>query len=631
MALGLITSLVGTIQISAGQTESLALPVVPRKESAPPAAVWSSDADLIVRVFYGDRERLAWLASRYDVFEYANHEEGYVAARLRDAEYRELVGSGYRVELDNALTATANTRLHQGRSQSGGIPTYPCYRTVEETQAALTRIAVEYPNLAALVDIGDSWEKTISGGQRGYDLLVLALSNWARSGPKPRFFLMAEHHARELVTAETATRFAEELASRYDTDPDVTWLLDYCEIHVLPMANPDGRKWAEQGYWWRKNTDDTNGCTVFPSYGTDLNRNCEFKWGGIGSSTNACNEVYRGPTPFSEPENQAIRDYVVSLFPDQRGALDGDAAPPNTTGLVISLHSYGQLVLFPWGWSADISPNHSELQTLGGKFGFFNRATVQPSNRLYPTTGTVDDWAYGELGVAAFTFEMGTNFFESCAAFEQQIYPSNRLALYYAAKACRQPYLDPAGPDVVEVSVAPSIAVVGTRAILRATAEGPRSFGTTSQAQPRMLIASRYTVDAPSWMPGVSSHPLAPVDGAFDSPTEDIQATIDTITWAPGRHTIFVESQNNEGRWGVPTAVFLWIEPLTITGTVGADGFVLQWPSVLNRSYTVLRAEGVGMPFSVLATDLPADPPTNHFIDTIGPEEARFYQVRMDR
>ena len=29
---------------------------------------------------------------------------------------------------------------------------------------------------------------------------------------------------------------------------------------------------------------------------------------------------------------------------------------------------------------------------------------------LYPTSGTSDDWAYGDLGIAAFTFEMGTTF-----------------------------------------------------------------------------------------------------------------------------------------------------------------------------------------------------------------------------
>jgi hypothetical protein len=592
---------------------------------------WAPDADLIVRLWYGDRDRLGQLAGRYDVFEYADHEAGFVVARVRLAEYQELRDAGYRIELDAALTAQANARLTRVPSQSSGIPNYPCYRTVEETHAALARIAARYPEVASVVDIGDSWEKTASGGQQGYDLLVLVLSNKARPGPKSRFFLMAEHHARELATAETALRFAEELASRYDVDPDVTWLLDYDEVHILPLANPDGRKWAEQGHWWRKNTDRTNGCTAFPYFGTDLNRNCDFKWGGVGSSDSACSDLFRGPSPFSEPENQAIRDYVRSLFPDRRGPKDSDAAPSDTPGLLLSLHSYAELVLFPWGWTADTCPNHAALQALGGKFGFFNRYLVYPSNRLYPTTGTADEWAYGELGVAAFTFEMGTAFFESCEAFERQVYPSNRLALYYAAKACRQPYVAPAGPDVVDVSVVPAAVLLGGACTLAAVADTRRTFGVTPLPPSRPVAAARYSVDAPSWVAGVLTHPLSPSEGAFDSTVETVRATLDTAGWAPGRHTVFVEAQDADGRWGVPTAVFIQIEPLTLAGTVGPDGFVLSWPSASNRVYSVVRREAVGAAFSVVAQDLPATPPTNSFTDSLSLTGARFYCVRLER
>jgi hypothetical protein len=35
-------------------------------------------------------------------------------------------------------------------------------------------------------------------------------------------------------------------------DPNITWLLDHHEIHLLLHANPDGRKQAESGKYWRK-------------------------------------------------------------------------------------------------------------------------------------------------------------------------------------------------------------------------------------------------------------------------------------------------------------------------------------------------------------------------------------------
>ena len=122
-------------------------------------------------------------------------------------------------------------------------------------------LALNHPNLATWIDIGDSWDKLTAGGPAGYDIYALDLTNKITPGPKSTFFLMAEIHAREYVTAETAARFAEYLVSNYGIDPDITWLLDYYHVYIVPMTNPDGRKLAESGDWWRKNTDSDDGCT----------------------------------------------------------------------------------------------------------------------------------------------------------------------------------------------------------------------------------------------------------------------------------------------------------------------------------------------------------------------------------
>jgi murein tripeptide amidase MpaA len=73
---------------------------------------------------------------------------------------------------------------------------------------------------------------------------------------------MAAIHAREYTTAELVTRYAEYLVTNYGVDPDVTWLLDNFEVHILPQANPDGRVIAEGGYYQRKNTNPSgaNNC-----------------------------------------------------------------------------------------------------------------------------------------------------------------------------------------------------------------------------------------------------------------------------------------------------------------------------------------------------------------------------------
>jgi hypothetical protein len=256
----------------------------------------------------------------------------------------------------------------------------------------LAALAAANPGLAEWTDIGDSWDKVTGGGPAGYDIFVLRLTNESIPGDKPTFFLMAEIHARELVTAETAARLAEYLLANYGVDPDITWLLDYYKIYIVPMTNPDGRKMAETGDWWLKNTDSDDGCTNPGSWGTDLNRNHSFKWNMGGSSGAPCDEVYHGPSAGSEPEVQAIQNFVLTIFPDQRGPGDSDPAPVDTTGLFITLHSYSQLVLWPWGWTSADSPNHTQLQTLGRKMAYFNSYTPQQSNDLYPTSGTSDEW-----------------------------------------------------------------------------------------------------------------------------------------------------------------------------------------------------------------------------------------------
>ncbi len=254
-----------------------------------------------------------------------------------------------------------------------GIPGYSCYETVEETFADAQELAADYPALAGMIDIGDSWEK--ASGLGGYDLNVLKITNSAISGEKPKLFIHSAMHAREYTTAALTLDFASELLRRYHTDADTRWIVDQHEIHILFHMNPDGRKKAEDGLLWRKNTN-TNYCgTSSNSRGADLNRNFTHSWNsttGVGSSGNVCSSTYRGPTAASEPETQAVESYVRSLFSDNRGPANTDAAPDDTMGLHLDIHSYSELILWPWGDVNTPAPNGPALQTLGRKLAFFN-------------------------------------------------------------------------------------------------------------------------------------------------------------------------------------------------------------------------------------------------------------------
>ena len=372
---------------------------------------------------------------------------------------------------------------------------------------------------------------------------------------------MGATHARELVTSETALRFAEHLLSNYDHDPDITWLLDFCEIHILPMANPDGRKLSEAGIQWRKNTDNDDGCRKSSYWGVDLNRNYDFKWNCCtGSSSDPCDDTYHGPYAASEPEVIAVQDYLKKIFPDLRGPYDADAAPDDATGVLVSLHSYGEQVLWPWGWTYNPAPNANQLQTLGRKLAYFNAYDPLLTSQYYLTEGCVDDWAYGQLGVASYTIEMGTTFYQDCNTYQNIVHPENLDSLIYAFKAARRPYQNPAGPDTYNITLSNTTTFAGKAVTLRATADDSRYSMRNGIEPSQYIFSARYTVDKPSWIEGTIAYPLEAADGAFDNTAEDIFASIDTTGWAVGRHTIFVESQDAEGNWGVPSAIFLNIK-----------------------------------------------------------------------
>ncbi|MER3515146.1 MAG: carboxypeptidase, partial [Chloroflexota bacterium] len=300
---------------------------------------------------------------------------------------------------------------------------------------------------------------------------------------------------------------------------------------------------------WRKNTDNDDGCTNPSSWGVDLNRNYNFKWGVAGSSGNPCAETYRGPSAASEPETQAHQNLILSLFPDQRGPGDNDPAPITATGILISLHSYSELVLWPWGWTSAPAPNAADLQAIGVKFATYNHYRPQQSWYLYPTSGTTDEYAYGQLGIAAYTFEQGTRFFQDCASFENTIYPDNFRALLYAAKIPHTPYLTARGPDALNVATTPMTVTQGTPVQVTATINDTQNGN-------QAIAAAELYVDVPDWAGG-TAQAMLPSDGQFNSSVEGVEATLDTASLALGRHVILVRGRDAGNYWGPYSAAFL--------------------------------------------------------------------------
>lgn len=517
------------------------------------------------RVYYDEPDTAHRIVMSMNALE-SKYEEGYVLVEVEgDAQYRQLLELGLDIEeIDNPLEAKIAAMREAALLQTEAIPAYPCYRTVEETFAAAESIAANYPQLATWTDQGDSWEKV--NGFGGYDMKVLKLTNSAAAGNKPKIFMTGAIHAREYATAELVTRLAEYLVGNYGTDPDTTWMLDHHEVHIMLQTNPDGRKKAETGLSWRKNTNQDY-CTPTSNYrGADLNRNFPFKWNCCGGSSDSeCDTTYHGAAAASEPETQAVRDYILAQFTDQRGPGDNDPAPVDTTGIYLDIHSHGRLVLWPWGWTPDPAPNAAGLQTFGRKMAYFNGHTPKQGYGLYPTDGTTKLFGYGEMGISAYTIEVGTEFFEDCGYFENTLVPDNLPALLYAVKVARTPYMTPSGPDAVNPSpdtgAAPPGIPAGTIVNINASINDTRYNNSNGTEPTQQIAAAEYYVDVPPWEtdPVPLAIAMSPADGLFDSTVEAVEASIDTAGWSEGRHIIFVRGQDIDGNWGAFSAVFLYI------------------------------------------------------------------------
>ena len=394
-----------------------------------------------------------WRLNRFvtlglDLLEMRDGKDLFITTSLKQIE--ELRAAGWQIKRDDEQTNLLRSQTIE--SFMGG------YRTVPEMRAFVDGMASRYPNLAEVVIYGSSWEKIQSGGTAGHDLFAVKLTNRQITGPKPTIYINASIHPRELVTSELALRLIEYLLNNYGVEGDATWLLDEHLIVIVPVSNPDGRRLAEQGLYQRKNTNFTygGGCANPPTssnqYGVDLNRNFSFKWGTVNMPTEPkCGQTYPGPTAASEPETAAIMALESTLFADQRGPLDTDPAPPTTTGVFIDIHANAGLVMWPWAHTSTVPPNGPELQLIGTKLASYNGNSPVQAIQLYPTSGGSRDHAYGELGIASFTFEIGTasgtcgGFFPAFSCLDGgtdgSFWPRNLPAFIHAAKLARTPYM----------------------------------------------------------------------------------------------------------------------------------------------------------------------------------------------
>jgi hypothetical protein len=237
---------------------------------------------------------------------------------------------------------------------------------------------------------------------------------------EPNFSIDGCHHSREWATPQAVLFFADSMLRSYNVVPEITEIINTTQIYCFPVINVDGYVYDWQYYQggWRKNREPFGG-----AIGTDCNRNysgaCNGEvdgyWGAADESQVShypSDQTFCGAYGFSGDE---VRAYAV--FIRQHNI---------TTGF--SLHSYGEQVMWPWGYKAGGTPDAS-LYTAKGNYmaGMMQRVgggTYTPGqsyNNPYPTCGNARDWVYGYnhyvngLSSLFYGAEIGTAFYEPVA------------------------------------------------------------------------------------------------------------------------------------------------------------------------------------------------------------------------
>ncbi len=280
------------------------------------------------------------------------------------------------------------------------------YHSYDETRADLAALAAANPDRAQRILIGHGWEFLDDFNQRQIWALKISDNVTADEG-EPEVVFVGNHHAREWISVEIPLGIAHHLLENYSRDPAIRELVDNKVIWVIPMLNPDGHAYSVRtDRCWKKNRRN-NGDS---SFGVDLNRNYGYQWGRAGSSAVPWEHEYHGPEPFSEPETQALRDFLRMR---------------SNIRALVSYHSYTQAVLRPWHYTLDptagVPPGELMLKDLTDAL----RARIQavhgevykdcvsrldrlPNGRCprYEAAGELTDWVYHELNIPAFTIEV---------------------------------------------------------------------------------------------------------------------------------------------------------------------------------------------------------------------------------
>ncbi|XP_055604386.1 uncharacterized protein LOC129752636 [Uranotaenia lowii] len=207
---------------------------------------------------------------------------------------------------------------------------------------------------------------------------------------RPIVFMDSGIHAREWAGVMSVVYMITQFVENSEQFLDQLENTDYV---IIPVMNPDGYVYThEENRLWRKNRVQNN----VLCRGVDLNRNFPKAW---AFASNECTNNFAGTGPSSEAETQAMMDFMARF--------------QKAITMYIAVHTYGELILWPWGYDFIHCDNAQEHDDLGKQardaivaIGGDEWEVGNSADVLYLATGATDDYAYEQGARLAYTIEL---------------------------------------------------------------------------------------------------------------------------------------------------------------------------------------------------------------------------------
>ena len=410
---------------------------------------------------------------------------------------------------------------------------FDCYRPYEEITNRMVELTSLYPDMAHLKTIGLSYE--------GRPIQVLQLGREVETNTKPRLVLVSGLQANLLAPVELNLRFAETLLESYGEDANVNWLLEQTEIHLIVVANPDGRLIAEQQTIagdvpsWTKNRqayECTNG-----NDGVALSQN--FSYGWSEDILDACSPDYPGPSASSEPETEAIEDYLELIL----------AQNPEQS-LVIDLQNRGDLLITPFLYSKTAeNPFEDDLYMLASKLAFASSAMPArgSSDTFDIITGNLTDFGFGHLQAPSLRFNLGPDLaggdVTECGYYTTTLEPEGLFMLTRSAILAADPLTQGQGPEITFVTTeqdAYAIHISGQAddASFYRPWLNPGEFSAVHHVA--------FSLDTPPWLPDAVLTPVTGEQLPGESYLMDFEHIFQLTEMIPGNHTLYFQAWDTD-------------------------------------------------------------------------------------